>query len=104
VVQYKDYIETLYTIKQNIEKYIDLNNSIADQVNKIFEYDKHVTAGFNYKAVLATEQVKSLKIDAYSVFDLVEQYKKFTNDFVLIQNDFYLSNINILEKKPECCR
>jgi hypothetical protein len=99
VVQYKDYIETLYTIKQSIEKHIDLNNSIADQVNKIFEYEKHAMPGFAFRDVLATDPVKSLKIDAYSVFDLVEQYKKFTNDFVLIQNDFYVSNINILEKK-----
>lgn len=99
IVQYKDYIESLYTVKQSIEKTIDLNNSIADQVNKLFDYDKHTTAGFSYADKLQTETIQLLVVDAYSVFELVEQYKKFTNDFVMIQNDFFQSNLSLLEMK-----
>ncbi len=100
VVQYKDYIENLYSLKQEIESSgIDFKVVLGDQINKIFEYEKMASGDFDFKIKNKDEKIKKLTINSYSVFDLVEQYKKFSNDFVLIQSDFYLSYIQVLEKK-----
>ena len=100
IVQYKDYIENLYSIKQDIENSgIDFKVILADQLNNIFEYNKMSLADFDFISKNRDEKIKKLKINAYSVFDLVDQYKKFSNDFVLIQNDFFQSYIQVLEKK-----
>ena len=99
-VQYKDYIENLYSLKQDIENSsIDFKVVLADQLNTIFEYNKMSSADFDFIAKNKDEKIKKLKLNAYSVFDLVDVYKKFSNDFVLIQNDFYQSYIQVLEKK-----
>ena len=100
VVQYKDYIENLYAVKQDIESAgIDFKVVLADQLNTIFEYNKMGAADFDFITKNKDEKIKKLKINAYSVFDLVDQYKKFTNDFVSIQNDFYQSYIQVLSGK-----
>lgn len=100
LVQYKDYIENLYAVKQDIENLgIDFKVVLADQVNTIFDYNKMSTSDFDFISKNKDEKIKKLKLNAYSVFDLVDQYKKYSNDFVLIQNDFYLSYIQVLEKK-----
>jgi hypothetical protein len=99
-VQHKDYIENLYALKQEIENSgIDFKVVLAAQVNKLFDYDKLGNKDFDFKIKNTDETIKKLIINAYSVFDLVVQFKKYTNDFVLIQNDFYQSYIQILEKK-----
>ncbi|GEM_PF-2393150 len=99
-VQHKDYIENLYALKQEIENSgIDFKVVLAAQVNKLFDYDKMGNKDFDFKIKNTDETIKKLIINAYSVFDLVVQFKKYTNDFVLIQNDFYQSYIQILEKK-----
>lgn len=99
-VQYKDYIENLYSLKQDIENSgIDFKTMLAEQLNKIFEYEKTSLKDFDFNAKNKDETIRKLLINSYSVFDLVEQYKKFSNDFISIQNDFYLSYIQVLEKK-----
>jgi len=99
VVQHKDYIENLYSVKLEIESSgIDFKAVLGDQLNKIFEYDKMSSANFDFISKNKDEKIKKLTINSYSVFDLVDEYKKFSNDFVLIQNDFYQSYIQVLEK------
>ena len=35
------------------------------------------------------------------MLELVDTYKKFTNDFIQIQSDYFTGNISILEKKAK---
>jgi hypothetical protein len=36
-----------------------------------------------------------------NVFEMVDRYKKFTNDFITIQDDFYRNNLDILNAKAK---
>ncbi len=100
-IQYKDFIEALAILKQDIEKSVDFKNSLGEQINAMFEYNKSALADFNFKAKNESAEVKSLTINIYTMLELVDTYKKFTNDFIQIQSDYFTGNISILEKKAK---
>ncbi len=100
-IQYKDFIEALAILKQDIEKSVDFKNSLGEQINAMFEYNKSALTDFNFKAKNESAEVKSLTINIYTMLELVDTYKKFTNDFIQIQSDYFTGNISILEKKAK---
>ncbi len=97
-IQYRDFIEELTALKDNMDKKLNLNESIGGQINDIFDLANSSSIDFNYKQKLENETVKDLVGTCINVFDLVDRYKKFTNDFIIIQDDFYRNNLLILDK------
>lgn len=98
IVQNKDYIESITNLIDGIKEIIDLDNSIGDQVNTLFEIQKSSSPGFDYSLKNNDENLRKLVIACYAVFDLVDKHKKFTNDFINILIDYYNLNVKILEK------
>ncbi len=100
-VQYRDYMEEVNTLKENIEKSININESIGSKINDLFDISNSSSPDFDYKTKLNNETLKELVGNCISVFDLVDKYKKFANDYMIIQDDFYKNNLAILEKKAK---
>ena len=100
-VEYKDFIEELNLLRQSIEKRISLGESVSTQVIEMFDLTNSSAQDFNYKYKLDNETIKELVGNCVNVFELVDRYKKFTNDFVTIQDDFYRSNLELLMKKAK---
>ena len=96
-IQYRDYIEELNNLKEIIEKKINLNESIGEQINTVFDITNSSAQDFNYKEKLNNDTVKELVGNCVSVYEMVDRYKKFTNDFIVIEDDFYKNNILILQ-------
>ena len=97
-IQYRDFIDELTTLKNDVEKKISLNESIGGQINDLFDLVNSSSVDFNYKQKLENDSIKELIASCINVFDLVDRYKKFTNDFIIIQDDFYKNNLMILDK------
>lgn len=97
-VQYRDYLEEINNLKQAIEKRISWNETIGDQISDIFDLGNSSRQDFNYKEKLETEPIRDLVSNCITVYEMVDRYKKFTNDFIIIQDDFYKKNLSLLEK------
>ncbi len=97
-IQNKDYIESVDNLIAGIKSIIDLDNSIGEQVNTLFEIQKSSSPGFDFAIKNNDENLRKLVIACYAIFDLVDKHKKFTNDFINIQIDYYNQNVTILEK------
>ncbi|MBC7889101.1 MAG: hypothetical protein H7Z13_14595 [Ferruginibacter sp.] len=100
-VQYRDYVEEVNTLRETIEKKINLNESIGNKINDLFDITNSSAVNFNYKEKLNNETIKELVGNCIGIYDLVDRYKKFSNDFLYIQDDFYKNNIALLEKKAK---
>ncbi|HEX7845831.1 MAG TPA: hypothetical protein VF476_08545 [Chitinophagaceae bacterium] len=100
-VEYKDFIEEVSLLRQAIEKRINLGESVSSQVVELFDLTNSSAQDFNYKSKLENEPIRELVGNCVNVFELVDRYKKFTNDFVTIQDDFYRSNLELLSKKAK---
>ena len=100
-VQYRDYVEEVKNLKETIEKKVNLNESIGNQINDIFNISNSSMPDFNYKVKLNNDTIKELVGNCISIYDLVDRYKKFSNDFLTIQDDFYKNNIAILANKAK---
>lgn len=100
-VEYKDFIEEVNSLKLVLEKKININQSIGTQVNNLFDLSNSSVQDFNYRLKLESETIRDLTGSCSNIFDLVERYKKFTNDFIIIQDDFYKSNIDLLKNNAK---
>ena len=100
-VEYRDFTEELSLLKESIEKKINLGGSVSEQIIDLFDLTNSSAPDFNFKSKLENETVKDLLGYCVSVFDMVGRYKKFTNDFISIQDDFYRSNLNMLNTKAK---
>ena len=100
-VEYRDYVDEVKTLKETIEKNINLNESIGNRINELFDITNSSAINFNYKEKLNSEIIKELISNCIGIYDLVDRYKKFSNDFLYIQDDFYKNNIALLEKKAK---
>lgn len=100
-VQYRDYVEEVKLLKETIEKNINLNESIGNRINILFDISNSSALAFNYKEKLNNDLIKELTANCIGIYDLVDRYKKFSTDFLYIQDDFYKSNIALLEKKAK---
>jgi len=101
IVQNKDYIESITVLSDGIKEIIDLDNSIIDQVNTLLETQKSGAPGFDFALKNSDEKIRKLVVACYSVFDLVDKYKKFTNDFINILIDYHNMNITILQSAKQ---
>lgn len=101
IVQNKDYIESITVLSDGIKEIIDLDNSIIDQVNTLLETQKSGAPGFDFALKNSDEKIRKLVVACYSVFDLVDKYKKFTNDYVNILIDYHNNNITILQSAKQ---
>ena len=100
-VEYKDFIEELGLLKQTIEKRINLGESVSGQVIGLFDLTNSSAQDFNFKSKLENETITELAGNCANIFEMVERYKKFTNDFITIQDDFYRNNLELLTKKAK---
>lgn len=100
-IEYRDYIEEVNALKETIEKRVDFNESIGNKINDLFDISNSSALEFNYKAKLNNEVIRELVGNCVGIYDLVDRYKKFSNDFLSIQDDFYKNNIALLQKKAK---
>ncbi|HEV8283723.1 MAG TPA: hypothetical protein VGQ09_05410 [Chitinophagaceae bacterium] len=96
-IEYRDFIDELNNLKDLIEKKINLNESITAQINNAFDITNSSSQDFNYKEKLNNDTIQDLLGNCISVYEMVDRYKKFTNDFIVIQDDFYKNNLQILQ-------
>lgn len=78
-----------------------MGESVSTQVIELFDLTNSSAQDFNYKSKLENEPIRELAGNCMNVFELVDRYKKFTNDFVTIQDDFYRNNLELLTKKAK---
>jgi len=101
VIEYKDFIEEVNTLQTVLESSLNMNESIGDQINTVFDLANSSRQDFDYKKVNENEKIRTLAGNCLSVYDLVERYKKFTSDFIAIQDGFYKDYISLLEEKAK---
>ena len=101
VIEYKDFIEEVSNIQTTLEGSLDMNESIGEQINGVFDLANSSRQDFDYKKINENDKIRNLAGNCLSVFDMVERYKKFTSDFIAIQDGFYRDYISLLEEKAK---
>lgn len=101
VIEYKDFIDEVSTLQTTLEGSLDMNESIGEQINNVFDLANSSRQDFDYKKVNENEKIRNLAGNCLSVFDLVDRYKKFTGDFISIQDGFYRDYLALLEEKAK---
>ena len=101
VIEYKDFIEEVSNIQTTLEGSLDMNESIGEQINNVFDLANSSRQDFDYKKINENDKIRNLAGNCLSVFDMVERYKKFTSDFIAIQDGFYRDYISLLEEKAK---
>jgi len=84
-----------------LEGSLDMNESIGEQINGVFDLANSSRQDFDYKKINENDKIRNLAGNCLSVYDLVERYKKFTSDFIAIQDGFYKDYISLLEEKAK---
>ncbi|MGV3656436.1 MAG: hypothetical protein ACO1NX_00725 [Chitinophagaceae bacterium] len=100
-VEYRDFIEELASLKKVVESRIDMNQSIGNQINRLFDLSNSSMQDFNYRQKMENAVIRDLTADCSGISELVERYKKFTNDFITIQEDFYNNNSLLLKNSAK---
>ena len=101
VIEYKDFIEEVSNIQTTLEGSLDMNESIGEQINNVFDLANSSRQDFDYKKINENDKIRNLAGNCMTVYDLVERYKKFTSDFIAIQDGFYRDYISLLEEKAK---
>ena len=101
VIEYRDFIDEVSNVQTVLEGSLDMNESIGEQINGVFDLANSSRQDFDYKKINENEKIRSLAGNCLSVYDLVERYKKFTSDFIAIQDGFYKDYISLLEEKAK---
>jgi len=101
VIEYKDFIDEVSNVQTVLEGSLDMNESIGEQINAVFDLANSSRQDFDYKKINENEKIRGLAGNCLSVYDLVERYKKFTGDFIAIQDGFYKDYISLLEEKAK---
>jgi hypothetical protein len=101
VIEYKDFIEEVANLQTVLEGSLNMNESIGDQINTVFDLANSSRQDFDYKKVNENEKIRGLAGNCLTVFNLVERYKKFTSDFITIQESFYKDYISLLDEKAK---
>lgn len=101
VIEYKDFIEEVTNIQTVLEGSLNINESIGDQINTVFDLANSSRQDFDYRKVNDNEKIRNLAGNCLTVFDLVERYKKFTGDFIAIQDGFYKDYISLLQERAK---
>src|SRR5207249_4338227 len=101
VIEYKDFIDEVANLQTTLEGALDMNESIGEQINNVFDLANSSRQDFDYKKINENDKIRNLAGNCLSVFDLVERYKKFTSDFIAIQDGFYRDYISLLEERAK---
>jgi len=101
VIEYKDFMEEVSNLQTVLEGSLNMNESIGDQINTVFDLANSSRQDFDYKKVNENEKIRGLAGNCLTVFNLVERYKKFTSDFITIQESFYKDYISLLDEKAK---
>jgi len=101
VIEYKDFIEEVSTLQTTLEASLNMNESIGEQINTVFDLANSSRQDFDYKKINENEKIRGLAGNCLTVFNLVERYKKFTSDFITIQETFYKDYISLLDEKAK---
>lgn len=99
VITYKDFIEEVNGLKTYLETSLNMNESIGEQINALFDLANSSKQDFDFAKINDNEKIRNIAGPCMNVYNLVERYKKFTSDFVAIQQDFYKDNIALLETR-----
>src|SRR5215470_472421 len=89
VIEYKDFIDEVDNLQTTLAGTLDMNQSIGEQINNLFDLANSSRQDFDYKKLNENDKIRTVAGNCLSVFDLVERYKKFTSDFIAIQESFY---------------
>ena len=101
VIEYKDFVEEVTNLQTVLEGSLNMNESIGEQINTVFDLANSSRQDFDYKKINENEKIRNLAGNCLSAYDMVERYKKFTNDFIAIQDGFYKDYISLLEDKAK---
>ena len=101
VIEYKDFIDEVATLQTTLEGSLDMNESIGEQINNVFDLANSSRQDFDYKKINENDKIRNLAGNCLSVFDMVGRYKKFTSDFIAIQDGFYKDYISLLEERAK---
>ena len=101
VIEYRDFIDEVSNVQTVLEGSLDMNESIGEQINGVFDLANSSRQDFDYKKINENDKIRNLAGNCLSVYDLVERYKKFTSDFIAIQDGFYKDYISLLEEKAK---
>jgi hypothetical protein len=101
LIEYKDFIDEADNLKRLLESYLNFQESIGEQINNLFDLANSSRQDFDFKKITEQEHTRSLAGICMNVYGLVDRYKKFTNDFINIQEDFFTDNIRLLNDKAK---
>jgi hypothetical protein len=101
VIEYKDFMDEVDNLQTVLAGALDMNQSIGEQINNLFDLANSSRQDFDYKKVNENDKIRAVAGNCLSVFDLVDRYKKFTSDFIAIQDGFYRDYISLLEDKAK---
>ena len=101
IIQYKDFMDEVDNLQTTLGTTLDMNQSIGEQINNLFDLANSSREDFDYKRINENDKIKNVAGSCLSVFDLVDRYKKFTSDFVAIQDGFYNDYITLLSEKAK---
>src|SRR6266536_376574 len=73
VIQYKDFIEEVSNIQTVLESSLNMNESIGEQINTVFDLANSSRQDFDYKKVNENDKIRNLAGNCLSVFDMVER-------------------------------
>jgi hypothetical protein len=97
-IEYKDFIEEVKNLQIVLEGTVNINESIGEQINVVFDLANSSRQDFDFRKIDEDEKIRNLAGNCLSVYNLVERYKKFTSDFIAIQDGFYSDYIVMLEQ------
>ena len=101
VIEYKDFMDEVDNLQSTLAGSLDMNQSIGEQINNLFDLANSSRQDFDYKKINENDKIKNVAGNCLSVFDLVDRYKKFTSDFVAIQDGFYHDYISLLDERAK---
>ena len=101
VIEYRDFIEEVNALNTILRSTIDMDRSIGEQINTLFDLTNSSKLDFNYKQVNDSDTIRNLAGNCLNIYNIVERYKKFTSDFIAIQEDFYKDNLELLESNAK---
>jgi Leucine-rich repeat (LRR) protein len=92
-------MDEVNNLKEAVSEDINANQSIGEQINKLFDLENSSRLDFDFKKKNEDPAIRDLAGNCINIYSLVDRYKKFVSDFVTIQEDFYKNNIAILDQK-----
>jgi hypothetical protein len=101
VIEYKDFMDEVDSLQATMAGTLDMNQSIGEQINNLFDLANSSRQDFDYKKINDNDKIRVVAGNCLAVFDLVDRYKKFTSDFIAIQQGFFNDYVSLLDDKAK---